>query len=262
MGALRFARSDVFVMGELRVLVARCGYPPREMSDGEVLERIGHLLAAGYLQALECGGKPSAAAPPSISFGELQVHVGSPKEDFTACSSHHSHEPLRGAQTAERLGRIVRSGPAGAAALVEAAVQATGNTGLRNLSLAALVGSLAALIASGKLILAVCRPAGGGGGGAGQAASPAGASTPPSKGASPSGSPAPSTVLTYVCVELVDEDGNALDGEDYEITLSDGSTHKAKTTKSPFYADQIPEGVCSLKFPNLHKNHWRPPGSK
>ncbi len=95
--------------------------------------------------------------------------------------------------------------------------------------------------------------------GAGQAAQPA---KQDEDEPSPSKAPAETeTPLTWISIELVDEDGNPLDGEDYEISLTDGSSHKGKT-KGPFRKDQIPEGVCSVKFPNLHKNYWRPPGSK
>ena len=271
LATLGFASSDLAVMGELRALVAQCGYLPIGMADGEVIERIGCLLSAGYLQALECGTKPLVAKPPSIAFGQHQLHLGSPQADFAACASSHTHEPLKGERAAVRLEQMLRSTPAGMAAVVEAAVQATGSTAFRGMAIPALIGSLTALAASGKLMLSVCRPGAGGGGGgpSGQAAGQGqqgaaggGPSQSPTKGASPSSSSATATQLTWVCVELVDEDGNALEGEDYEITLSDGSVRKGKTTKNPFYADQIPEGVCSMKFPNLHKNYWRPPGSK
>jgi len=272
LGTLGFANSDPGVMGDLRVLVAQCGYPPIAMTDGEVIERIGYLLSAGYLQALECGGQPAAAIPKPIAFGQHHLHVGSLQTNFAACAGSHTHEPLQGEQAATRLEQMLRSTPAGMAAVVDAAVQATGSTAFRGMAIPALIGSLTALAAGGKLALLVCRPdAGGGGGGpAGQAggakqaagAAGGGPSQSPSKGASPSSSTSTATQLTWVCVELVDEDGNALEGEDYEITLSDGSVRKGKTAKSPFYADQIPDGVCSMKFPNLHKNYWRPPGSK
>ncbi|MDR3702948.1 MAG: hypothetical protein P4L56_25100 [Candidatus Sulfopaludibacter sp.] len=256
MAALRVAAWDPIVMGELRALVARCGHQPSGMSDVEVLDKTGHLLAAGYLQAVRCGGKVSAPAPPTITFGKLQVHVGTPAEDFTGCGNHHSHEALQGKQTAERLERLLRSAPSSAAALVEAAGRATSTTAMRNLPLPQLIASLAAMIAGGKLVLLVCKEESG----AGQASQPAKEDQDEPTPSKPPPSE-PETPLTWISIELVDEDGNALDGEDYEISLSDGSTHKGKT-KGPFRKDQIPEGVCSVKFPNLHKNHWRPPGGK
>ena len=260
MGALRVAAWDPIVMGELRALVARCGHTPIGISDSEVLEKIGHLLAAGYLQAVRCGGKVSAPAPPSYTFGKVQVHVGSPAEDFTGCGNHHSHQALQGKQTAERLERLLRSAPASATALVDAAARATGNTAMRNLPLPQLIASLAAMIAGGKLVLLVCKEESGAGQAA-QAAKEDQEEPTPSKPLSPSPAGDTEPVLTWISIELVDEDGNPLDGEDYEISLSDGSTHKGKT-KGPFRKDQIPEGVCSVKFPNLHKNYWRPPGKK
>jgi hypothetical protein len=167
---------------------------------------------------------------------------------------------LQGKQTAERLERLLRSAPASAAALVEAASRATGITAMRNLPLPQLLTTLAAMIAAGKLVLLVCKEESG----AGQASQPAKEDQEeptPSKPLSPSPAGDTEPVLTWISIELVDEDGNPLDGEDYEISLSDGSTHKGKT-KGPFRKDQIPEGVCSVKFPNLHKNYWRPPGGK
>ena len=256
MGALRAAGWDPIVMGELRVLVARCGQTASAMSDGEVLEKIGHLLSAGYVQALRCGGKVAAPAPPSITFGKLQVHVGSPAEDFTACGNHHSHEALQGKKTAERLERLLRSAPASAVKLVDAAAKATGNTAMRNLPLAQLIASLGAMIARREAGAAGMQ--GGKRRGAGSAAGEARSGRAIPLQARPAETETP---LTWISIELVDEDGNPLDGEDYEISLTDGSSHKGKT-KGPFRKDQIPEGVCSVKFPNLHKNYWRPPGSK
>ena len=258
-GALRFGRSDHFLMLELRALVASSSHAPSVMSDGEVLERVERLLATGELRALECGGKPSApSSPPPILVGKTHIHVGVRKEEFMACSSQHTHEPL----PPERLAQIVNTNPAGAAALIDAASRATGNGALRGLRTPALVASLTALVAGGKLLLFECKQQGAGGGGAAapatKAEDAAAASQPSSK--SSANKEVKDTALTWVRVELVDEDGNALSGEDYEISLSDGSSHKAKTSKSPFYADQIPEGVCSIRFPNLHKNYWRPPG--
>jgi len=172
------------------------------------------------------------------------------------CANQHSHEPLRGEQTAKRLVSIVGSGHAGAGLLVEAAAQATGNAAMCNMPLPAVVRSLTALIDAGKLAVFVCWPEPGSTGGEQAAPPPAIPATPPSKPA------VPVKLLTWVVIELVDEDGSDLEGEDYEYTLSDGSVHKGKTGTSPFYADQLPEGVCSIKFPNLHKNHWKAPGSK
>ena len=259
MGALRAAGWDPIVMGELRVLVARCGHTPSAMNDGEVLETIGHLLSTGYLQALRCGGKVTAPAPPSFTFGKLKVHVGRPAEDFSACGNHHSHEALHGKNTAERLERLLRSAPASAVSLVDAVAHATGVPAMRNLPLPQLITSLAAMITGGKLVFLLCKEESG----AGQAAQPAKQDQDEPSPSKPLASPPPDTEtpLTWISIELVDEDGNPLDGEDYEISLTDGSSHKGKT-KGPFRKDQIPEGVCSVKFPNLHKNYWRPPGSK
>ncbi len=260
MGALRAVHSDLFVMRELRALVARFGDPPGVLTDGEVLERIEHLLSAHYLMALECGDEPepSPALPPAVPFGTLQLHVGSAKDDFSRCDSCRFHEALTGAEVAPRLEQMIRSTPTAARALVEAVSRASGDALLRSVPLEALFAKLSTLAAGGKLIFVICRS--GGEGGAAAIAPAAVADAPPL--AAPPKPVADEPALTWISIELVDEDGNPLVGEDYEISLSDGSVHKGKTGKSRFYADQIPEGVCSVKYPNLHKNNWKPPGSK
>ena len=100
-----------------------------------------------------------------------------------------------------------------------------------------------------------------GGTSSGGAGSGAGAGTGASGGTSKDAPPADPKTLTWVRFALVDEDGNPLDDELYEITLSDGKSVKGKWPKgqAEMYFDLIPDGQCRVRFPKLKDNGWKPP---
>ena len=83
-----------------------------------------------------------------------------------------------------------------------------------------------------------------------------------SSGASGSGAtpPAKEPDLTWIEIQIVDEDGKPLLGEIYEFTKTDGGVAKGATTAAALRGEQIPPGKCKLKLPDLHKNGWTAPG--
>ena len=72
--------------------------------------------------------------------------------------------------------------------------------------------------------------------------------------------PAKEPALTWIEIQIVDEDGKPLLGETYEFTKTDGGTAKGATTAAALRGEQIPPGKCKLKLPDLHKNGWTAPG--
>ncbi len=76
-------------------------------------------------------------------------------------------------------------------------------------------------------------------------------------GAGPgSGTPAKEPDLTWIEIQIVDEDGQPLLGETYEFRKTDGAVAKGSTSGAVLRGDQIPPGKCKLKLPDLHKNGW------
>lgn len=265
MQALRFARLDPFVMEELRILVARHAYPPCKMRDGEVLERIGHLLTAGYLQAFRCGSPLPAPPPLSVAFGPLQVHVGTPEVDFAACPSHHSHAPLQGERMKEHLERMMRSNPMGAAALVKAVAQVTDNAALDHLPETALLGTLATLIAGGELVLFLCRPE------MGEGEKPTAAPAPSKAPAKAAPSPPPPLSFDapkhWIGVKVVDEDGNTVKDVTVQCSMDDGFAFPVDLSKETLEGDgsyktgKVLDGAnCAFSFPSLFDVEWWPQG--
>lgn len=62
--------------------------------------------------------------------------------------------------------------------------------------------------------------------------------------------------LTWIEIQIVDEDGQLLSGETYQFTKTDGAMAQGITSGAALRADQIPAGKCKLKLPDLHKNGW------
>jgi type VI secretion system secreted protein VgrG len=62
---------------------------------------------------------------------------------------------------------------------------------------------------------------------------------------------------SWVEVEMVDEDGEPVAGEKYEITLPDGRVAKGTTNeKGLARIEGIDPGSCKVSFPNLDKSAW------
>jgi len=63
---------------------------------------------------------------------------------------------------------------------------------------------------------------------------------------------------TWIEIELVDEEGNPIAGERYQITLPDGTTVATGTTNSKGLArvSGIDPGTCKITFPNFDKDAW------
>lgn len=67
---------------------------------------------------------------------------------------------------------------------------------------------------------------------------------------------------SWIELELVDEEGNPVPGEPYEVTLPDGKTVAKGTTDSKGRAkvQGIDPGTCQITFPKLDKDAWEPAG--
>jgi hypothetical protein len=62
---------------------------------------------------------------------------------------------------------------------------------------------------------------------------------------------------SWIEIELVDEAGEPVAGESYEITLPDGKTTKGTLDSKGFArVDGIDPGTCKVTFPNLDKDAW------
>jgi hypothetical protein len=63
---------------------------------------------------------------------------------------------------------------------------------------------------------------------------------------------------TWIEIELVDEAGEPVPGESYEITLPDGTTTKGTLDGQGFArVEGIDPGTCKVTFPNLDKDAWK-----
>jgi hypothetical protein len=72
-------------------------------------------------------------------------------------------------------------------------------------------------------------------------------------------SQAPPTNTSWIEVELVDEEGQPVPGERYQITLPDGRVATGSLNdKGLARVERIPPGSCSICFPKLDKDAWEP----
>jgi hypothetical protein len=63
----------------------------------------------------------------------------------------------------------------------------------------------------------------------------------------------------WIEIVLYDEGGNAVPNTRYEITLSDGSVVAGHLDdKGEAKLENIPAGCCSVTFPELDADAWRP----
>jgi len=63
--------------------------------------------------------------------------------------------------------------------------------------------------------------------------------------------------LSWIEIELVDEDDEPVPGKVYKITLSDGSVIEGTLDGEGFARhDGIPKGTCKVTFPELDENAW------
>jgi hypothetical protein len=62
---------------------------------------------------------------------------------------------------------------------------------------------------------------------------------------------------TFIQIELVDEEGNPVAGESYEISLPDGSVVDGSLDdKGQARIEGIDPGSCQITFPDLDKDVW------
>lgn len=61
----------------------------------------------------------------------------------------------------------------------------------------------------------------------------------------------------WITVELVGEDGSPIPEENVSVTDSGGTAHEGKTdSQGQFTVTGIPEGVCTVTFPDLDQDAW------
>jgi len=63
----------------------------------------------------------------------------------------------------------------------------------------------------------------------------------------------------WIEIELVDEEGNPVPGEEYEIKMPDGETVDSGTLdeKGKARVEGIDPGTCKITFPKLDKDAWK-----
>jgi hypothetical protein len=63
--------------------------------------------------------------------------------------------------------------------------------------------------------------------------------------------------LSWIEIELVDNENNPVPGESYKVELPDGSVAEGTLDAKGFARlDGIPKGNCKVTFPDLDKNAW------
>ena len=63
--------------------------------------------------------------------------------------------------------------------------------------------------------------------------------------------------LSWIEIELVDEEGEPVPGERYKITLPDDSVIEGTLDENGFARiDGIPKGDCKVTFPSIDKKAW------
>ena len=62
---------------------------------------------------------------------------------------------------------------------------------------------------------------------------------------------------SFIEVEIVDEDGQPVSGENFELKLPDGKKVSGSTdAEGAARVDSIPPGNCELTFPNMDQSVW------
>jgi type VI secretion system secreted protein VgrG len=64
---------------------------------------------------------------------------------------------------------------------------------------------------------------------------------------------------SWIAIKLVDQNGKPVPGEEYRITLPDGSQVEGDVDANGFARiNGIDPGTCQITFPNLDKDIWQP----
>ena len=75
----------------------------------------------------------------------------------------------------------------------------------------------------------------------------------------PEDAPAKKKKTTWIAIKLVDTEGRPVAGEEYRITLPNGSTHEDDLDGHGFARiNGIDPGSCQITFPNLDRESWKP----
>lgn len=64
--------------------------------------------------------------------------------------------------------------------------------------------------------------------------------------------------VSWIEIELVDEEDNPVPGMPFELTLPDGSPYSGTLDHKGFYrVEGIPPGECKVSFPSLDEEAWK-----
>ena len=69
--------------------------------------------------------------------------------------------------------------------------------------------------------------------------------------------PPPPVLKTFIEIVLLDQDGNPVAGEVFQLTLPDGRVQNGNLDRAGFArVDGIDPGVCDVRFPNIDGREW------
>jgi hypothetical protein len=255
-------RNDPITMTQLRGLLAQEGVIsfPNHLDDGAVLDHVAHLLSVGRFRAMECHtGKVRSSA--TIPFEGNQIHVGLPADEFSACRYHQSHKALTLKDVAKlkRLEQSLRNHPEHIAGMGRLIAAYSGKTGWWQPDSKAVLQQFLALLAAGRLTAFECpastaklardRVGGRDSQEEEQALAAAG---------SKERRPVEKKRLTWIKIELVDEDRAAVAYEKYRLELPDGSVREGNLdANGRAGVEDIDPGTCRISFPDIDGREWK-----
>ena len=73
----------------------------------------------------------------------------------------------------------------------------------------------------------------------------------------PAPAPEPTPGLSFIGIQLVDEDGNPVPGARFQLTFPDGSTREGRlNTRGCIHVEGVTPGNCQISFPDFHADAW------
>jgi|SRR6516162_10469690 type VI secretion system secreted protein VgrG len=90
-------------------------------------------------------------------------------------------------------------------------------------------------------------------------AAPAGSCVQPCGDAAPPPNVVAPQKKHFVAIQMIDEEGKPAAGEDFKITLPDGTVQEGTLdAKGEARINGIDSGTCKITFPDLDKESWGP----
>ncbi len=280
---LRQLKSDSVCMAGLRQMLSMefCGQSVHRASDDQVIDRAVQLLTSGFWHLHSADPKRAGAEsnrgwkrvpgiasaqepsrwswPIRTSFGKCLIVRGA---DLAA-----GEEFLENAFSLLEISQLTRGVEARRALPeIHEALHGRRPTASDSSNLSSMAQSIESAFRNGSLVVVRERARVGGGGAGGDEAAPAskptaseaGAKSGSSRGSTPAFSPASQTAVekTWFRMQLLDEDGQAIAGEDYVVVDSAGTRRQGKLDDNGelYIPPILPVGECSITFPNIHLN--------